>query len=602
MNFCNGKLVTSSVLFRANPSIFKYSAYATVVSVTDKEPVADFYRFDNLKDSGGLNYKVAFSGIRQFVAEGKFILLSSSQTHKRLPMIRGLNVSEDGGEHWNMVRLPEAALNDFYHLLDATEGMVLIHVAIGTSTGQSLDVGTIYSSDGSGIYFVPVLNNHVYWSGVTDFYKVESIRGTYITSVTISSTKNVSSHISNTQSVISYDRGGKWQLLHGPDEECRQLGEENCYLHLHHYISRYRHVNISHAIISHQNAPGLIMAHGNVGWQLKTTHIGVYISSDGGYTWKRVFDGAYHYAIANNGGLILAVPALGNGWAQAKLYYSFDWGDCWHWTTFISDRFQFTGLLIEPSVSSTDAAVWGYTTDDRIWHVNTLDFTSILRRPCTETDYETFVPHLAGSGGGCLLGYKETFFRRIHDHLCFGGKQYEPQATAEPCQCTSYDFECDYGYSYNREGKCVEDPTAMVTSSMYCRPGQFVYNKTLGYRPIPGDNCTKGVYYTYMSSETASCSGASGRKEVGGKASKPHNGDDNKYERKKKGGGVNVAAAVLVPLSLVVLAILGYWFYKKCYRRQNRFDYKYSMLAQEHEYSRKDLLTLDDDDDDDDDD
>jgi hypothetical protein len=97
---------------------------------------------------------------------------------------------------------------------------------------------------------------------------------------------------------------------------------------------------------------------------------------------------------------------------------------------------------------------------------------------------------------------------------------------------------------------------------------------------------------------------------------------------------VNVAAAVLVPLSLVVLAILGYWFYKKCYRRQNRyieslpgtetcrlviyrlliltiktdstlttaacscpflfsrFDYKYSMLAQEHEYSRKDLLTL----------
>ena len=27
--------------------------------------------------------------------------------------------------------------------------------------GQGLDVGTIYSSDGSGIYFVPVLNNHV---------------------------------------------------------------------------------------------------------------------------------------------------------------------------------------------------------------------------------------------------------------------------------------------------------------------------------------------------------------------------------------------------------------------------------------------------------
>ena len=117
--------------------------------------VADFYRFDNLKDSGSYNYKgkqkldilfhriysavnffccaVAFPGIHQFVAEGKFILLSSSKTHERFPVFkmivscdnfsfhfslclvketRGLNVSEDGGESWNMVRLPEAAQND----------------------------------------------------------------------------------------------------------------------------------------------------------------------------------------------------------------------------------------------------------------------------------------------------------------------------------------------------------------------------------------------------------------------------------------------------------------------------------------------------------
>ena len=34
---------------------------------------------------------------------------------------------------------------------------------------------------------------------------------------------------------------------------------------------------------------------------------------------------------------------------------------------------------------------------------------------------------------------------------------------------------------------------------------------------------------------------------------------------------MNVAAAVLIPLALVVLAVLGYGFYKKCYLRQNRY-------------------------------
>ena len=52
----------------------------------------------------------------------------------------------------------------------------------------------------------------------------------------------------------------------------------------------------------------------------------------------------------------------------------------------------------------------------------------------------------------------------------------------------------------------------------------------VSYRPIPGDNCTKGAFSTYMSSETALCSSASGRKEEGGKASEPHksNSDSNK--------------------------------------------------------------------------
>ncbi|XP_062522849.1 sortilin-like [Corticium candelabrum] len=579
-----------------DPHTLPYSAYATVVKrgADVSGSLADLHRFDSL-DQSRVDAKVAFAGIHQFVAEGKFIILSSAENRQREPEIRGLNVSEDGGNHWNKVQLPEANKTEFYHFLDASEGLIFLHVAVGTDPGR----GAIYASDGSGVHFVRVLDNHLFVSGMTDFYKVRSIRGTYITSIVIND--NI------LQSMITYDRGGRWQPLKAPESECASSSKGLCFLHLHHVFSKSKGVNISQGIVSHENAPGLVMAHGNTGKGLKYDNIGVYVSSDGGYNWNRVFDGSYYYVIADSGGLLLAVPLTGGGWAETKIYYSFDWGLCWHWTTFISERFHFTGLLIEPTLTSTDAAVWGYTEDDRMWHVNTLDFRSILRRPCTHSDYKSFVPHLAGNSGGCLFGYKETFYRRTADSLCYGGKENQPRATNTSCACTKYDFECDYGYHYDHHGNCIKEPNFRVSASMYCHPGQATYHKTLGYRHVPGDNCRGGVIDQFVSQETEECNGANGHKieSHGGKDKSPsvpnEAGGNSKIEKKKKGGGVNVAATVLIPLALVVVVIGAFFVYKKCWNRDSsKFDYKYSMLAQENEYSRKDLLSTEDDGDDDD--
>lgn len=154
---------------------------------------------------------------------------------------------------------------------------------------------------------------------------------------------------------------------------------------------------------------------------LKYDTIGVYVSRDGGYNWKRVrwpirsdwIIGWFSVmsvscrclmvhitmllqTVVVSSSLFLHWVVVGHSlrYSETSKYslisnknffsfsYSFDWGLCWHWTTFISERFHFTGLLIEPTLASTDAAVWGYTTDDSMWHVNTLDFKSILRRPC----------------------------------------------------------------------------------------------------------------------------------------------------------------------------------------------------------------------------
>ena len=37
----------------------------------------------------------------------------------------------------------------------------------------------------------------------------------------------------------------------------------------------------------------------------------VYVSSDGGYSWRMALSGPHHYAITNSGGLLVAIPTAG---------------------------------------------------------------------------------------------------------------------------------------------------------------------------------------------------------------------------------------------------------------------------------------------------
>ena len=75
-----------------------------------------------------------------------------------------------------------------------------------TDTGH----GVLYTSDVTGIIFAESLANHLYpnYQDLTDFYKVKSMRGVYI-----------SSQMADDQSIhtmISYDRGGEWKPIERP--------------------------------------------------------------------------------------------------------------------------------------------------------------------------------------------------------------------------------------------------------------------------------------------------------------------------------------------------------------------------------------------------
>lgn len=71
--------------------------------------------------------------------------------------------------------------------------------------------GTLYTSDATGIIFSESLKNHLYpnYEDLTDFYRVQSMRGVYIASQLMKD--------DSIRTVISFDRGSEWQPIKRPD-------------------------------------------------------------------------------------------------------------------------------------------------------------------------------------------------------------------------------------------------------------------------------------------------------------------------------------------------------------------------------------------------
>ena len=77
-------------------------------------------------------------------------------------------------------KLPAISAEQFYSILDANEDMIFMHVDDEGDTGK----GTIFTSDETGVIFSRSLENNLYPNGddVTDFVRIESLNGVYITS------------------------------------------------------------------------------------------------------------------------------------------------------------------------------------------------------------------------------------------------------------------------------------------------------------------------------------------------------------------------------------------------------------------------------------
>ncbi|XP_027785961.2 VPS10 domain-containing receptor SorCS3 [Marmota flaviventris] len=403
-------------------------------------------------------------------------------------------------EAFAQIKLPKYSLPKDMHIISTDENQVFAAV----QEWNQNDTYNLYISDTRGIYFTLAMENIKSSRGlmgniIIELYEVAGIKGIFLAN------KKVDDQV---KTYITYNKGRDWRLLQAPDVDLRGSPVHCllpfCSLHLHLQLSENPYS--SGRISSKETAPGLVVATGNIGPELSYTDIGVFISSDGGNTWRQIFDEEYNVWFLDWGGALVAMKHT--PLPVRHLWVSFDEGHSW-------DKYSFTllplfvdGALVEAGVETHIMTVFGHFSLRSEWQLVKVDYKSIFSRRCTKEDYQTW--HLLNQGEPCVMGERKIFKKRKPGAQCALGRDYSGSVVSEPCVCADWDFECDYGYERHGESQCVPafwyNP---ASPSKDCSLGQSYLNST-GYRRIVSNNCTDGVRDKY-SAKAQLCPGKAPR-------------------------------------------------------------------------------------------
>ncbi|XP_063407277.1 sortilin-like isoform X1 [Mytilus trossulus] len=563
----NSKVDTDQTIYAAIDSANTHPFFATFFVI----------KYDLKKSTDlGKSWTILMKDVISFGHQDKFLYVAVPE--KAGSSQRKMLVSTNGGATWDRTYLPTMNGERFFSVLDMNEGLVFMHVDNPGDTGH----GTLYTSSGKGMLYSESLQKHLYpnYGDSTDFFRVQSMRGVYLASQMRDD--------NSIHTVISYNLGGTWHPVPKPEGSTCKDPKKECALQIHGTYSRSRGI-ISELPLSVPSATGVILAHGHVADALQTTKPDVYITTDGGYKWRKALDGPHHYHIADSGSLLVAVPA---DTTQPKLIkFSTDEGRCWHTYDFIdkesNETIMFTGLLTEPGSKALTVSIWGYKPDTRKWTTFIIDFQKIFKKKCdTATDYDTWVPHETsnekGNIQGCLLGNKETFKKVKKDSWCYNGADHPLEHTGEACTCVRDDYECDYGF-YRPDGRddCVEQPNFNLPKVDVCKQGHEEQVITQGYRKIPNDKCVGGF-------------SPSGKLlNLGEQCASKHEGQIDVEEvpqETKKTNNASAIVAVFVIVALIVTIMVGFFVYKYIILRKHNVTYRYSLLNQNDGVSYDDEL------------
>uniref|UniRef100_A0A8C6ZRK8 VPS10 domain-containing receptor SorCS3 n=1 Tax=Nothoprocta perdicaria TaxID=30464 RepID=A0A8C6ZRK8_NOTPE len=391
-------------------------------------------------------------------------------------------------EPFAQIKLPKYSLPKDMHIISTDENQVFAAV----QEWNQNDTYNLYISDTRGVYFTLALENVKSSRGlegniIIDLYEVAGIKGIFLAN------RKVDDQI---KTFITYNKGRDWRLLQAPDTNLRgdpvvcQL--PFCSLHLHLQLSENPYT--SGSISSKQTAPGLLVATGNIGSELSYTDIGVFISSDGGNSWRQIFEEEYNVWFLDWGGALVAMKHT--SMPVRHLWVSFDEGRTWSKYSFTSTPLFVDGSLVDPGIETQIMTVFGHFSLRSEWQLVKVDYKSLFGRRCNRDDYQTW--HLHNQGEPCVMGERKIYKKRKPGAQCSLSWDYSQTVVSEPCVCGQGDFECDYGYERHSNNQCVPafwfNPSSL---SKDCSIGQSYLNST-GYRKIVSNNCTDGLREKYM--------------------------------------------------------------------------------------------------------
>lgn len=278
----------------------------------------------------------------------------------------------------------------------------------------------------------------------TDLYKVEGLRGIYIASRISNPPLSIKVYSTigpeNLGSVITFDHGSTWRPITAPtvDYEGQLINcTKSCSLHLSQKFSQLYPVTRSVSIMSSKSAPGVIMATGVVGKSLKG-HPCVFLSRDGGQTFKQILRDYYFFNYGDHGGVLVAVKYFKSKGETNEILYSTDEGETWIRQSFHAENLKVYGLMTEPNANSTEFTLFGSESDEHKWLILKIDLKNAFKSNCTTDDYKFWSPGTPNSDSlvPCILGRQETFQRRSAHSQCYNGRDYSRPNRSEICECT----------------------------------------------------------------------------------------------------------------------------------------------------------------------
>ncbi|KAF9114475.1 vacuolar protein sorting/targeting protein PEP1 [Mortierella sp. AM989] len=414
-------------------------------------------------------------------------------------------VSTDG-INFNLAHYPANfdIVNPAYTVLDSTTKSVFMAITVIDRPGSK--VGNLFTSNSNGTFF-SLSRRYISQSdnGNIDFEKMQGIEGVAFMNEVINPSEAKQGMEKKRRSIVTIDNGKSWFPMKAPQTDSNnQLYDctgADCSLHLHNYLDR-KHTE---DMFSSPSAPGMAIGIGNVGTTLSSYEEGnTFLTRDAGHSWKEILHGPHQFDFGDQGSIILLFKD--DDRPTDHVIYSLDHGITFQQFEFTSEKVIIKDIVSKPGGTGKSFLLFAVPqpggSNNAKQLIYQIDFEGLDLPTCrldlkneSDDDFERW--SLADlRQEGCMFGRKVEYFRRIEKNQCFVGElPTNPRMIQSNCQCTDKDFECDFNYEPDENGKCVlikDAKPEVLSEKEMCASlpeGQDYYYESIGYRKMAISSC-----------------------------------------------------------------------------------------------------------------